>query len=120
MPAFRGLLVLLLCLASNVAFADTLSFTFKSNAQYSVMLEFTSQGRDHQWPGNGQAYKIDDYDAHTYKIACIQGESICYGAWVEGATDEYWGVGMDNGQRCSDCCWVCKGNKTVNLINLNE
>lgn len=120
MSRLRGLIALLLCLLSTSALAGSMSFTFKSNAEYAVMLEFASQDRDHQWPGNGNAYKIEDYDAHAYKISCVNGENICYGAWVENTSDEYWGVGMDNGQRCTDCCWVCKGDKKIKLINLNE
>ncbi len=111
---------MVMCLLSTAALADSITFKFKSNAEYSVGLEFTSQDRNHQWPGDGNAYKIDDYDTHTYKLSCITGENICYGAWVENRDDLYWGVGMDNGNHCDDCCYICRNHSKVNLIHLNE
>jgi len=114
-----GVLAALLCLAGTAAQAGTLSFKFRSNHEYSVGLEFTSQDRNHQWPGDGKAYKIADYEVHSYKLQCQTGETICYGAWLEGDSTQYWCVGMDNENHCSDCCYVCDGSQ-VQLINLNE
>jgi hypothetical protein len=113
-------LACLLLLLPALSYADTITFQMRSNAEYSVALEFTSQDRDHQWPGNDKAYKIDDFEIHRYKLKCVTGEQICYGAWVEGDDTQYWGVGMNNSQRCSDCCYVCNGGSKVQLINLNE
>lgn len=109
----------LLLLAAGTAQAGQLTFQFRSNHQYSVAIEFTSQDRNHQWPGNGKAYKIADYKVHSYKLSCQNGETICYGAWLEGDSTQYWGVGMDNENYCTDCCYVCDGSR-VQLINLNE
>jgi len=50
---------------------------------------------------------IDDYDIHTYTLSCNRGEQICYGAWVRGNSDRYWGSGYDGQQRCSSCCLTC-------------
>lgn len=105
---------------AGAAHADTITFKFRSNAENSVGLEFSSQMRDHQWPGNDRAYKIDDYEVHSYKLSCVSGEQICYGAWVEGDETQYWGVGMNNEEHCTDCCFVCNQNSKVKLINLNE
>lgn len=121
MSAIRNLwaVVALSCFAS-AAMADTITFKIRSNAENSVGLEFTSQQRNNQWPGGDRAYKIDDYDVHTYKLKCIRGEQICYGAWVEGDETQYWGVGINNGEHCNDCCYTCSGNTNVGPINLNE
>lgn len=116
----KAIWLLGLALVTGSAATDTIQFKFRSNHEYSVGLEFTSQDRNHQWPGNGKAYKIDDYEIHTYKLSCQRGETICYGAWLEGDSTQYWGVGMDNENHCSDCCYVCGGNTKINLINLNE
>ena len=55
-----------------------------------------------------------------YKISCIKGEKVCYGAWLQGNSSRYWGVGKGNQQKCADCCYTCGGNTVTKVHNLNE
>ena len=43
---------------------------------------------------------------------------ICYGAWIQGDQNTYWGVGPDNSQKCENCCYTCTGGETeqINLV----
>ena len=107
-------------LVCGVARAEdaTLSWSFQSNYEYTVQLEFYAQDRDAAWPGGGQAYVLDDYEVHTYRLNCWAGEKICYGAWVDGDSDTYWGVGLDDQEGCEDCCVTCS-NGEAGLRTLN-
>ena len=48
-------------------------------------------------------------------VACEEGEKICYGAWIEGDQNTYWGAGPNNPQECEDCCYVCTGGQTEEI-----
>lgn len=85
----------------------TLTWSFRNNHQNRVQLEFYSQDRNSAWPGDGQAYVLDDYAVHTFRLNCVAGEKICYGAWIDGDSNTYWGVGIDDQYGCSDCCVTC-------------
>ncbi len=99
--------------------ADTLDVTITSNYAYTVDVEFYSQDRNAAWPGNNQVWTLSDFDAHTFTLQCNSGESICMGAWSRGNSDTFWGVGMNNQQSCTSCCWVCGGGAT-DPVTLNE
>ena len=86
----------------------TLTWSFRNNHENRVQLEFYSQNRDIAWPGGGEAYVLDDYDLHTFRLNCWEGEKICYGAWLDGDSDTYWGVGIDDKHGCEDCCVTCE------------
>lgn len=115
----RVLVLLLAFLCSSIvpSSADTLTFKLRSKFQYKVQVSFYSQARNHEWPGGGQAYDLDDWDEHTFRLSCRSGEKICYGAWVTGNGRRYWGVGPDDKHGCSDCCAVC-GAGTVKSVDL--
>lgn len=70
-------------------------------------------------PAGGKVYVLDDSEVHSYTLSCNPGEDICFGAWVRGNTDKYWGVGYDNSQDCSDCCYYCD-NIDTDVRNLNR
>jgi hypothetical protein len=108
-----------MALAAARADAATLKWRFTSHHEYIVQLEFYSQARNHIWPGNDQAYELRDSKAHTFTLSCQSGEKICYGAWVKGDTDEYWGVGPDDEESCDDCCAVCGSGETqvIDLVD---
>lgn len=101
------------------AFAQdsTLTFNMKSNHRHKVQVEFYSQNRSHAWPGGNRAYNLDDYDTHTFRLNCRSGERICYGAWVSGNQSKYWGVGLNNRQRCTSCCAQCNGGTVSYVLN---
>jgi hypothetical protein len=82
-------------------------WTVKSMYQYKVQIAFYSRERNHEWPGNGQAWDLNDYNNHTYTLNCRRGEKICFGAWVTGNASKFWGVGFGGKQGCSSCCFFC-------------
>jgi len=106
-------------LMPNLALADQLRWTITSYHPNVVSLEFYSQSYNRAWPGDGQVYLLDDSAAHSYNLECSPGEQVCYGAWVRNASSTYWGVGMNDTQRCSDCCAIC-GDGDVESITLTE
>ena len=87
--------------------ATTMTWTVKSMYKYRVQIAFYSRERNHEWPGNGQAWDLNDYNDHTYTLNCRRGEKICFGAWVTGNASKYWGVGFGGRQGCSTCCFIC-------------
>ena len=111
--------VLLLCatlisalLSADVARAESLTFSVRSEHPNIVSLEFYSEDRSHSWPGGGEVYILDDSATHTYNLSCNRGEKICMGAWVRGRTEEYWGVGRNSRRSCTACCFICDGSAT--------
>jgi hypothetical protein len=98
--------------------ADSMTWHIRSDYPHVVSLEFYSQDRNHAWPGDGQVYVLDDSDTHSYTLSCNNGEDICFGAWVRGNSDKYWGVGRDNAQHCTDCCYYCTNGETdLRILN---
>ena len=96
--------------APTVATAQQLTWEVQSMYPNKVQIEFYSQDRRHAWPGGNRAYNLNDYETHTYRLNCIAGEKICYGAWVTGNSSRYWGVGMNNRHGCKGCCYTCDDN----------
>ena len=108
-------LVLILMVGSTVSAgskSDSITFRIQSNYKYKVQVAFYSDDRDHSWPGGDQAYNVDDSEVHEFPLDCQRGETICYGAWVTGDDDLYWGVGMDNTHTCKNCCYKCGAGMT--------
>lgn len=116
--AGAGLAACLFATLDAPAFAEDMSFIMNNGHPYRVQVELYSQDRDHVWPGHGQAYILDDDQTKEIPISCEAGETICYGAWVDGDSGTYWGVGPDNTQNCDDCCYTCEGGLTedINLV----
>ena len=104
--------------SSLPALAEEMSFIMNNGHPYRVQVELYSEDRDHVWPGGGQAYVLDDDETKEIPISCRAGETICYGAWVDGDSGTYWGVGPDATESCSDCCYTCAGGETeeINLV----
>jgi hypothetical protein len=118
MKIMRAGLLLGLALFAQPALAEEMTVVITNSHTYAVELELYSEDRDHVWPGNGQVYLLDDGEEKTVPISCNQGERICYGAWISGDADTYWGVGPNATESCSDCCYVCNGGETesINLV----
>lgn len=117
--ARRGLLALAaVVFASAPAFAEDVTFVMNNGHPYVVEVELYSQDRDHVWPGGNQVYVLNDSETKQIPLSCEAGETICYGAWVQGDQGTYWGVGPDNGQTCENCCYTCEGGSTeeINLV----
>lgn len=111
------LVALCLAMVGAAAQAETMKWQFQSQHPNIVDVELYSQNRaNHVWPGNNQIYVLDDYETKTMNISCLQGETICYGAWVRNKTSTYWGVGYKDKNRCSSCCYVCNGGQTKVIV----
>lgn len=82
-------------------------WTVKSMYQFKVQIAFYSRERSHEWPGNSQAWDLNDYNNHTYTLNCRRGEKVCFGAWVTGNAKKFWGVGFGGKQGCASCCFHC-------------
>src|SRR5262249_49416809 len=95
--------------APKNAAAEDETFRVKSMSDSNVQIKFFSKNRNHVWPGGGQVYGLNDFDEHTFKLSCNSGEQICYGAWVTGNGNRWWGVGPDGDKGCSNCCYTCEG-----------
>jgi len=102
--------------APSGAIAEDEIFRVKSMAESRVQIEFFSEDRHHQWPGNGRAYDLNDFKVHEFNLACVNDEKICYGAWVTGNANTYWGMGAHGTASCSDCCVACRGGHTREII----
>jgi hypothetical protein len=120
----------LVSLVAMLVFAVTLSTpvqaqshkTFRFESEHPNKLEiiiYSDDRKGHQWPGSGRVYVLDTDEVTSFKVGCLGGERVCYGAWVSGNSSTYWGVGRGNKYRCSKCCYVCDGQQTP-IISLDE
>jgi hypothetical protein len=85
------------------------SFRIRSTYPGSVAVQFrSSTDRRRFWPAFNRTYVIRDGNEQAYQLRCEQGETICFGAWVEGsALNRYWGGGYQVQQPCTGCCLTC-------------
>ncbi|MCA0406401.1 MAG: hypothetical protein LCH39_09665 [Proteobacteria bacterium] len=114
------LAALALACVSLSAQAGSMSWNIRAFDRHAVDVAFYSQNRKAEWPGNGRVWTLKDYKVHTLKLSCINGEKICYGAWVRGNDKRYWGVGHHNRNKCVKCCFTCGDNVVTPIMNLNE
>lgn len=111
--------VLALLAATATVQAAEVTFEMRNSHPNAVEVELYSQDRNHVWPGGNQVYYLDDGETKQIPLSCDDGEKICYGAWISGDKDTYWGTGPDNGETCEDCCYTCEGGSTEE-IDLTE
>ncbi|RWB01421.1 MAG: hypothetical protein EOQ39_23850 [Mesorhizobium sp.] len=102
-------------LVASAAQADDVTFAIKNSHPNAMRVELYSQDRDYVWPGEDKDYFLDDGETKQLPISCNAGESICYGAWVDGDEGTYWGVGPGNTEKCEDCCYTCSGGETEEI-----
>ncbi len=107
-------------LASAPAFADTITWQLRSFHPNPVELKFFSQNRRAIWPGPTKHFTLRDYKVSAFKLSCVAGETICYGATPRGTRSKSWGVGIDGKLQCKDCCQTCNGNTRTKVQNLND
>jgi hypothetical protein len=100
------------------AFAEEVTFVMNNHHPNAVEVQLYSDARDHVWPDNDEVYLLDDGETKTMTIECQAGEQICYGAWISGDEETFWGVGPGKTQDCDDCCYTCQGGNTeqINLV----
>jgi len=100
------------------ASTGTLHWDFKSNYRYKAGIKFYSETRKgHEWPSVANMWVLDDYKTHTFRLSCVPGEKICFGAWSTGNDRNYWGVGHGNRQGCQNCCHTCGDNAREMVLN---
>ncbi|MFC3228742.1 hypothetical protein ACFOGJ_15970 [Marinibaculum pumilum] len=110
--------MLLLAMPQDAA-AESVTFVLQNSHPNAVEIEFCSQDRDHSWPGGGEAFVMDGAEPVSFPLSCEAGETICYGAWVSGDQETYWGAGPDCAEPCDSCCTVCDGG-TTEVMELGE
>lgn len=104
-------------LLTTIAEAAKFNWRWKNRSGETVHVELYSQARNHVWPGNGRVWVVPpDHVSYSNPITCRRGEKICYGAWVAGNPDLYWGVGKDDRQRCTNCCYRCRGRQSSVIV----
>ena len=100
--------------------ADAFIFHFRSEYQSTINLEFYSENRNAAWPGGNMVFHLYPGKTETYRLQCIRGEKICYGAWVPGSPT-FWGLGdavrQGKSWQCTDCCYFC-GSGQSNILSL--
>lgn len=94
---------------------DQVIFNVERKYPYPIQIAFYSRERNTAWPGNNMAYNINDYEKHTYRLRCKTGEQICYGAWPQSSV--HWGVGLNAGYGCQNCCGRCNGASYSFVLN---
>jgi hypothetical protein len=99
----------------HAASESTITFKIECDYQYAVRIGFYSQERNLVWTGGHDAYRIDDYETHAYKLRCSSGEKICYGAQASGGSTS-WGVGLDGRRSCKNCCAFCGGSSVSYVL----
>jgi hypothetical protein len=97
---------------------NQVTFRIQSKHPNKVQVTYYSQTRrGHAWPGGSQAYSLNDYSVHNHTLNCTPGEKICYGAWVTGSGNKYWGVGPNNRYGCTACCVTCGSGTATYTLN---
>jgi hypothetical protein len=117
-----GLSISCLVVAST-AHADSVQWHFVNKSRWQAQIDFQSVNRNHIWPGGDQAWGLDDGGEHTYRLNCISGEKICYGAWTIAPDyttgPHYWGQGQNHDMSCTHCCATCGEGETPTVF-LND
>lgn len=106
--------LLSLWLSGSAVAQSTLTFRMISEHPDNLEVVFYSDDRKgFQWPAGDRIFKLDDSDGVSrFKISCLGGEKICYGAWVAGRPKVSWGLGKNRQFNCKNCCYKCNGGET--------
>ena len=103
-------------LMSYAAHAENLVWSLSKQYSGVISVSFYSESRNHEWPGGGQVWLLErNQQRYSFNLRCNRGESICFGAWVRGNPDIYWGVGQDRRFSCQKCCHICNGARVQNV-----
>ena len=102
------------------ASADSITWRLRSFHPKPVDVNFHSRNRRAIWPGPSKHFTLADYKVGTFKLSCVAGERICYGAAPSGAASKIWGVGLDGKAQCKDCCQTCGGDTKTKIHDLND
>ena len=86
---------------------------------YSMQLRFFDVTNDLVWPGEDPYFILDG--SYTYRLSCIPGAKVCFGARPNNSSATiYWGKGINGDRSCERCCYFCpsSGATTVRGNNL--
>jgi len=122
--------------ASRGVHAAEMTFQFVNDTERDLSLKLFSRGDSGaHWPGKTRAFSVrPDTAVQQLKIDCVEGEKICWGAWVitqsvsgqisnsgqrttRTGTHNY-GVGQKNLRECERCCQVCKAGEMSQVFTL--
>lgn len=103
-------LLLVSAAAAGPARSGDATFKMTSNARFNVMVKVFSPSRKWQWPSHTTHWNLSDTAQHDLKIACQDGEKVCYGGAYAADNATYWGVGFKGDKHCQDCCLTCGSN----------
>lgn len=87
--------------------AEEVSVELQNGQPVLLEAELYSQARPQNWPGGGALYRLEPGTTQALQLSCIEGESICYGAWAPGNESLRFGVGPDGVEKCETCCFTC-------------
>jgi len=117
------LAVVLLASATNRVAAAEMTFQFVNDTDRALNLKLFSRGESlRHWPAKTKAYSLrPDAAVQQLKIDCVDGEKICWGAWmtvqsVAGPIGQRTvhtstinaGVGERGMRDCPSCCHACQ------------
>lgn len=69
---------------------------------------------DQTWPTGEATHLSKRYGAtYRHRISCQTGHTVCFGAAM---ADLSWGVGLDNGGDCNDCCVKCREGAKARFV----
>lgn len=100
-------LLALFLLAAAPAAAEEMQYFMQNAHPRAVVIELRSQQSDRRWPGDGKVYLLEKGEKKMVPVECTAGETICYGAWLNGNDRVSWGIGPDGDRSCTDCCVSC-------------
>ncbi len=146
-----ALVMTFVCMASGIASASEAkakataaaepnaeaTFQFLNDTGRALNLKLFSRGESlAQWPAKTKAYSLRPAEAvQQLKIKCVEGENVCWGAWmtVQSVSGEMVGtsgrttytatmnagVGQKGIRDCADCCHVCKAGLVTPVARLS-
>jgi serine/threonine protein kinase len=103
--------------------SPTVEFKIVNNTSGTVNVSFfDGSDRTQIDPVPGRFYIHNGNRTQTYQVSCTAGQSVCYGASVQGSgLQAFWGLGRDGKQPCSGCCMSCPAATTVTkTLNVSD
>jgi hypothetical protein len=77
-----------------------------------LQYRFYAFNRRYYWPAANRAFLLFNGTSRSTAISCIRGEKVCYGAWVAGQPQIFYGRGSTGIPGCIGCCYICNGAVT--------
>ena len=109
------LTICLLLLAAPARADEGMTVYLRNQQDRAVVVEFRGRTTGTVWPGKGRVYLLDRKERKSVTLGCVEGEEICYGAWVNGNDRIAFGVGPDDDLQCEDCCRICVAGTTETI-----